>query len=65
VGKVRNKTEWNQEGAILQSFTVNAHGKAAQWIKIIARNCGQLPSWHKSAGEDSWIFVDEVEIEEW
>ncbi|MFO7891663.1 MAG: glycoside hydrolase family 20 zincin-like fold domain-containing protein [bacterium] len=63
VGKVRNKTEWNQEGAILQSFTVNAHGKPAQWIKIIARNCGQLPSWHKSAGEDSWIFVDEILVE--
>ncbi len=64
VGKVLNKTEWNQEGAFLQSFTVNGKGKPAQWIKIVARNKGQLPSWHKSAGEDCWIFVDEIYIEE-
>jgi len=64
VGKVRNTTEWNQEGTILQSFTVNGNNKPAQWVKIVARNKGQLPSWHKSAGEDCWIFVDEIDIEE-
>jgi hypothetical protein len=35
----------------------------AKYIKIRAINYGKLPKWHLSAGEDAFIFVDEVGVE--
>ena len=32
----------------------------ARYIKIIAENIGQCPSWHKGSGGDAWLFVDEI-----
>jgi len=35
----------------------------ARYIKIVAHNYGNLPSWHLGAGSPAFIFVDEVMIE--
>lgn len=29
-------------------------------LKVIVENAQKLPKWHPSAGEDAWLFVDEV-----
>ena len=34
-----------------------------RYIKISGKNFGTLPSWHKSAGEQAWLFVDEILID--
>ncbi len=31
-----------------------------QYLKIVIKNKGKLPSWHSSAGADSYIFCDEI-----
>jgi predicted alpha-1,2-mannosidase len=47
------------EGAHIQDLTVK--GKAnARYVKVIIKNYGKLPEWHLSAGQQSWLFVDEV-----
>ena len=33
-----------------------------RYIKIVAKNFGQLPEWHQGKGEDAFIFLDELEI---
>jgi arylsulfatase len=33
-----------------------------QHVRVIARN-QKLPQWHGAAGEDAWIFVDEIIVE--
>lgn len=33
-----------------------------KFIKLIIKNSGKLPPWHLSAGEKSWIFLDEITI---
>ncbi len=40
-------------------------GYSARYIKIVARNLGDLPDWHIGAAHNgkAWIFVDEIEIE--
>ena len=45
-------------------FDVNG-GKliAARFVRVLARGHGQLPAWHTSAGEDAWLFADEVIVE--
>ena len=40
-------------------FTVSGTARA-KYIKVTATNYGPLPYWHVSAGEQAWIFVDEI-----
>ncbi len=35
----------------------------AKYIKVFAKNYGKIPSWHEGAGEDAFIFIDEIFIE--
>lgn len=44
-------------------FTVESKPVKARYIKITAHNYGKLPSWHLSAGENAWLFCDEIFIE--
>ena len=34
----------------------------AKYFKITAKNYGPLPAWHISAGEQAWLFADEIVI---
>jgi len=33
-----------------------------RFLRVLARNSGPLPSWHPGAGEDAWLFVDEIVV---
>ena len=35
----------------------------AKYFKITLENYGKLPDWHISAGEQAWLFVDEIIIQ--
>ncbi|MFA5011587.1 MAG: GH92 family glycosyl hydrolase [Ignavibacteria bacterium] len=35
----------------------------ARYIKVTAVNYGKIPAWHPGAGDDAFIFVDEIETE--
>ncbi len=34
-----------------------------RYIKIQAKNRGTLPDWHPGAGNDAWLFIDEIIVE--
>ena len=34
----------------------------ARYVKVIAHNFGKLPDWHQGAGDDAFIFIDEITI---
>ncbi len=34
----------------------------AKYLKLTVVNFGQLPDWHISAGEQAWLFIDEIVI---
>lgn len=34
----------------------------ARYLKIIIENYGKVPDWHESAGADTWIFIDEIQV---
>jgi len=59
---IMNATDWNcKEETRQQAFTV--HGNAtAQYLRVKVFNFGKLPSWHISAGEQAWLFIDEIEV---
>ena len=34
----------------------------ARYIKVLARNIGHCPDWHRGADDECWIFVDEIVV---
>jgi predicted alpha-1,2-mannosidase len=48
----------------IKNVQFNMGGYSARYIKIVARNLGDLPEWHLGYEHDgkAWIFVDEIEI---
>ncbi|AVI50319.1 glycosyl hydrolase family 92 [Pukyongia salina] len=48
----------------IKNIQFNMGGYSARYIKIVARNLGNLPKWHLGHEHDgkAWIFVDEIEI---
>jgi predicted alpha-1,2-mannosidase len=43
------------------TFNLNLNRKA-RFIKLRAQSFGEIPEWHPGAGNDSWLFVDEIQI---
>ena len=35
----------------------------ARFVKVVATGYDHLPAWHASAGEDAWLFADEIIVE--
>ena len=52
-----------QENSTVADFTVTAGSVTTRYIRVKAVNFGKLPAWHISAGEQAWLFVDEITVE--
>jgi hypothetical protein len=61
-GIVKNTIPEDAEGSITKDFELKIKPIAARYVKIIAKNFGKCPAWHVGAGNDTWLFVDEVVI---
>lgn len=53
----------HQDGTIIKDI-VSSKATKARYVKIIAKNRGLCPTWHKGAAHQgkAWIFLDEIEI---
>ena len=62
-GSVTNTLDPKIEENQIQNFTFSeTKGKKARYVRVIAKNFGELPEWHQGAGGDAFIFVDEITI---
>ena len=66
-GEVKNTTfepvHSRQEESVTHFFGVVKISPArAKYFRITAENFGPLPDWHISAGQQAWVFVDEIVI---
>ena len=50
-----------QEESSTQLFAVKKTARV-KYLKVTAQNYGTLPDWHISAGEQAWLFADEIII---
>jgi hexosaminidase len=46
----------------LSTLAVTFPPTKAQFVRVIARTFGKLPAWHPGAGNEAFIFCDEIEI---
>ena len=52
-----------QELATMHSFDVTSNATLCRYVRIHIHNFGKLPKWHISAGEQAWLFIDEITVE--
>jgi len=54
-----NMTVSRSDEASLKDIEIKGNA-TARYVKVKVRNFGKMPSWHLSAGEQAWLFIDEV-----
>ena len=59
---VNNLVSDKEDGLITQRLGAKFNGEKARYVKVMAKNKGQCPDWHKGAGGQAWLFADEIEI---
>lgn len=42
--------------------TVEINQPEVKYVRLVAKNIGRIPSWHKAKGLRPWIMVDEVQL---
>ncbi len=54
----------NNEETKIASANFSMRGYSARYVKIVAKNIGDLPDWHLGAPYNgkAWIFIDEIDI---
>jgi hexosaminidase len=61
--EVSNTISAKEQQAIMQPFNIQfMENSKARYIRVKAKNLGKCPSWHEGAGQDSWMFTDEVVV---
>ncbi|MBL0043149.1 MAG: GH92 family glycosyl hydrolase [Flavobacteriales bacterium] len=60
---VANEVDRRNDLAEKQELWTPLLGKKARYVKVIAKNAGVCPDWHKGKGGTTWIFADEILIE--
>lgn len=43
---------------------VEVNQNNVKYVRLVAKNMGRIPSWHKARGLRPWIMVDEIELDE-
>lgn len=61
-GDTESKVDPEDEQVQIETLSVIGSGKV-RFIKLMAENFGKLPQSHISAGENAYIFIDEIKIE--
>lgn len=59
---INNDLPLDSPEKLRKSFSKKFDNTTTRFIRIIARNIGICPDWHKGAGDKAWIFCDEIEI---
>lgn len=59
---VKNEFAPDKYGAFTQKISLKKEF-STQYLRIVCKNAGTIPSWHPGAGNQSWLFADEIIIE--
>ena len=44
----------------IRNYSQNIKTIKARFVRVKATNLGKIPAWHPGAGDDAFIFVDEI-----
>lgn len=61
--EVRCMPDFRESGNVVRSVSIETPGLRTRHLRVVAKNPGGLPEWHMSAGQPSYLFIDEIVIE--
>jgi hypothetical protein len=61
--EIRNSVDPREDGTIVRDVVAEFDDLQTRFVRVVARNPGKLPEWHHSAGNDAFIFADEIVVE--
>ena len=59
-GRVNNTVDEHASGSILKTFYSHQVNSSIRYIKVVGKNRGVCPPWHRGAGDKAWLFADEI-----
>ena len=59
----RSDVAIDEEQIIIQDWKVEFPPVWTKYVRIVAHPFGEIPSWHRGYGDKSFIFVDEISVE--
>jgi hypothetical protein len=62
IGKVATGIPADRDGAIIEPFAFTSPPSKARYVKVRAVSRKTCPPWHKGAGGQAWIFIDEIAV---
>jgi len=60
---IQNDISQKNTDIILKDFTAVFTPQSVRYIKVKAESIKKCPTWHTGAGQDAWLFIDEIEVE--
>jgi hexosaminidase len=61
--EIENNVDPKKEGAIISNFKADFNNVSLRYLKVICKYPGDLPAWHHAAGNQAFIFADEIVVE--
>ncbi len=63
-GAVSSTAAIDLEKVLIETWTVSFDPVEAAYVRIVAPQFGEIPSWHRGYGDKPFIFVDEIGVTE-
>ena len=62
IATIKNDIPDTELSVIIKDYTTEVN-LSSRYIRVKAKNYGKIPAWHPGAGDNAYIFVDEIIIE--
>ena len=59
-----NPGEKDMDMPQLQTVRIDVDRQNVRYVRVVAKNLGRIPVWHKAKGLRPWIMVDEIQLNE-
>lgn len=59
-----NPGEKDMDMPQLQTVRIDVDRPNVRYVRVVAKNLGRIPVWHKAKGLRPWIMVDEIQLNE-
>ena len=63
VAEIQAPIQLKKQGRMKVEYVQKFDDLSARFVKVEVKNIKKCPDWHKGAGKDAWIFLDEIIIE--
>jgi hexosaminidase len=63
VKEILNSVDPREDGTIIRDVAADFQGLRARFVRVFGKYPGKLPAWHHAAGNDAFVFADEIVIQ--